>query len=175
MSRFEDYRPGKLLKVKYEVWKKLKDMKNEELPTFDDVLYEILSIHPKGQVRIEGDIRTELPKLKNRVVPTKDKVLNLDLPVHDFLKDLKMQYTYLTGLPSRGPDAVTLEHILIELIRQYEEWKEKARSTETEIEADEVDQDEVKDDKKEMTKGGSDPSSAKPAEDAGGKNSPKLS
>ncbi len=119
---------GKNLRLSFEAWQAIRHLKFEEgLQTYTDVLLKIFEAFERKRVNIQETVRAKLPEDRGdfRSDNRSDKTIVVSPEVHRKLSEIKTKYMLEKGIASRGPNAISISDILLDLIEEYRQLRRK--------------------------------------------------
>ncbi|MFV2013931.1 MAG: hypothetical protein ACC656_00750 [Candidatus Heimdallarchaeota archaeon] len=120
-------KPSKNMRLSFPAWQELRLVKYrlKDADTYSDVLERLLKEY-KDQESLSDDVRVKSPTDKGDLVSNEgfnkaDKTIVVNLSIHNAILDLKNEYMIAKGFTSRGPTAVSVSDILLDLLRKFKE------------------------------------------------------
>lgn len=115
-------RQNKNLRLSYDAWNELRRLKfrnNED--SYSTVLKKVFANY-KGKKPLSDDVRSKVPSDfgDSNSVDRSDKTIVVASDVHQELIAIKTEYMLRKGYSSRGPHAVSVSDILLDLLRSYQ-------------------------------------------------------
>ena len=112
----------KNLRISFSAWQELRFVKYKiNANDYTDVLNRVLGEYKKES--LSDDVRGKAPSDSgdngNIQVPKTDKTIVISLEIHNKLHDLKNAYVIDKGYATRGPNAVSISNILMDVLDKY--------------------------------------------------------
>ena len=117
-------RQGKNLRLSYDSWTALRKLKFMDNAASYSTILEKLIAHHEGRkidddVRVQSKAPSDTGDTNSNDNDHSDKTIVVNEELHKALLSIKTEYMIEKGYPSRGPKAVSVSDILLELIREY--------------------------------------------------------
>lgn len=113
---------GKNLRLSFAAWNRLRRLKfQQNFETYSDALAEIFHAY-RGTSHLNDDVRSKPPTDDGdaKAFQQSDKTIVVTSEIHQQLLSIKNEYMLDRGYTARGPNAVSVSDILMELITIYE-------------------------------------------------------
>ncbi len=117
---------GKNLRLSYNAWQQLRKLKFKlGAESYSDVLEKVFAYYSGSDV-LSDDVRSKVPSdqgdLKAQLANKNhgDKTIVVSPKIHEKLLEVKNEYMLEKGYTSRGPNAVSVSDILIDLLKSYQ-------------------------------------------------------
>ena len=117
---------SKNLRLSFPAWQELRLVKfRMKLPTYSEVLEKVLSEY-KGENSLSDDVRMKAPSDSGDFDSIKDmnkadKTIVVSEKIHTGILDMKNEYMIAKGFASRGPNAVSISDIMLDLLKKFKD------------------------------------------------------
>ncbi len=117
---------NKNLRLSFPAWQELRLVKFKmKLTTYSEVLEIVLGEY-KGESSLSDDVRMKAPSDGGDLSSLEglnkaDKTIVVNEKIHNGILDMKNEYMIAKGFASRGPNAVSVSDILLDLLKKFRE------------------------------------------------------
>lgn len=115
---------NKNLRLSFPAWQELRLVKfRMKLSTYSEILAIVLGEN-KGESALSDDVRIKAPSDdggfgSDEDLNKADKTIVVSEKIHNDILDLKNEYMIAKGFASRGPNAVSISDILLDLLKRF--------------------------------------------------------
>lgn len=112
------------MRLSFPAWQELRLVKfRMKLTTYSDVLEIVLGEY-KGESSLSDDVRMKAPSDGGDLSSVEgfnkaDKTIVVNEDIHNGILDMKTEYMIAKGFASRGPNAVSVSDILLDLLKKF--------------------------------------------------------
>lgn len=117
---------SKNLRLSFPAWQELRLVKfRMKLKTYSEVLEIVLGEY-KGESSLSDDVRIKHPSDGGDFASVDDmnkadKTIVVSEKIHNGIVDMKNEYMLAKGFASRGPNAVSISDILLDLLKRFKQ------------------------------------------------------
>ncbi len=117
---------NKNLRLSFPAWQELRLVKfRMKLTTYSEVLEIVLGEY-KGESSLSDDVRIKHPSDEGDYASVDDlnkadKTIVVSEKIHNGIIDMKNEYMLAKGFASRGPNAVSISDILLDLLKKFKQ------------------------------------------------------
>ncbi|OLS28184.1 MAG: hypothetical protein HeimC2_08390 [Candidatus Heimdallarchaeota archaeon LC_2] len=117
---------SKNLRLSFSAWQELRLIKfRMKLTTYSELLEIVLNEY-KGESSLSDDVRMKPPTDGGDLESIKDmnkadKTIVVSEKIHNGILDMKNEYMIAKGFASRGPNAVSISDIMLDLLKKFKD------------------------------------------------------